>query len=105
MFTSKVYAQELGKIDPSSLKVPTDIGTIIGSVVQLAIAAAGLLFFIMLLLGGFKYITAGGDEKSAASARGTLTQAFIGLIIIVAAFLLSQLIFNIFGLQGLVKFE
>ncbi len=103
MFIDKVYAQDLGKIDASSLKVPTDIGKVIGSLIQLALAAAGLLFFAMLILGGFKYLTAGGDEKAAASARGTLTQAFIGLIIIVAAFLISQLLFKIFGLEGIIQ--
>ena len=96
---------DIGKINPGDLKVPTDIGAIIASLVQLALGAAGLLFFVMLLIGGLRYLTAGGDEKAAAAARGTLTSAFIGLVIIIAAFLIAQLLFTIFGLQGIVQFR
>jgi hypothetical protein len=52
-----------------------------------------------------RYITAGGDEKAASAARSTLTQAFIGLIIVVSAFLISQLIFDLFGLSSIVDFN
>lgn len=94
----------VGQIDPGKLGVPTQIDTIISSVVQLAYAVAGLVFFFMLLFGGIRYLSAGGDEKAASAARGTLTNAFIGLIIVVAAFLITQLLFSIFKLPG-IKFK
>lgn len=92
--------QVVGTIDIGILKVPTDLNVIIAGLVQLVIAAAGLLFFGMLIIGGFKYLNAGGDEKAVASARQTITQAFIGLIIIVSAFVIAELIFNIFNIPG-----
>ena len=90
---------EIGKLDKSILPV-LSINDIVANLTQLAIAAAGLIFFAMLLLGGIKYLTAGGDEKATASARGTLTSAFIGLIIVVASFLIAQLIFTLFNIRG-----
>lgn len=94
----------VGTIDTSSLNgLPTDINTIIASLIELAYAVGGLIFFFMLIMGGLRYLTAGGDEKSTAAARNTLTNAFIGLIIIVAAFVITQLLFSIFKIQGFIK--
>lgn len=91
----------IGTIDTSILQVPTNINEIIFSIILLLIAVSGLVFFFMLILGGLKYLSAGGDEKAATSARATLTQAVIGLVIVVAAFVLTQLLFTIFKLPGI----
>lgn len=99
--SSGTASKGVGQIDPTVLGVPTKINDIISSVVQLAYAVAGLVFFFMLLFGGIRYLSAGGDEKAAAAARGTLTNAVIGLIIVVAAFLVTQLLFSIFKIQGI----
>lgn len=93
----------LGKIDLSKLGVPSDVNAIIGGLVQLVYAVAGIAFFFMFILGGLRYLTAGGDEKAAASARATLTQAMIGLVIVVSAFLITQLLFTIFGIKGFIQ--
>lgn len=90
----------IGKLDKTKLPV-LSLNDLIKNGVTIAIAVAGLVFFFMLIFGGLKYLTSGGDEKAAAGARGTLTNAFIGLLIVVAAFLISQLLFTIFKLQGI----
>ena len=95
--------QGIGKIKIEELFLPEDINEVIGRLVQLAFAVAGIAFFFMLVLGGIRYITAGGDEKAAASARNTLTQAVIGLIIVVAAFLVTQLLFSLFGIESFIN--
>lgn len=92
---------ELGIIKiPDGL--PKDINAIIAASVPILLAIAGLVFFTMLLMGGFRYLTAGGDEKATQEARKSLTNAFIGLIIIVASFLITQLLFAVFGLDTLI---
>lgn len=95
--------QGVGTIDQGKLGVPTDINQILGNVVQLAYAAAGLLFFFMFILGGIRYIQAGGDEKAVTAARSSLTQAVIGLVVVVAAFLITQLLFTLFGIKGFIQ--
>ena len=90
----------VGNVDKT--KIPAiSLNDLVKNGVMIAIGIAGLIFFFMLILGGLKYLNSGGDEKAVASARGTLTSAFIGLVIIVAAFLISQLLFTVFGLQGI----
>lgn len=94
---------DLGTIDLLP-NLPTNFNDIIRGAVVLALAIAGLIFFAMLLVGGFRYLTAGGDEKAAQEARKTLTNAGIGLVIIVASFLVAELLFRVFGLYGLILF-
>lgn len=98
MFIEKVSAQTIGTI--GNVGVTDNINTIIATGVQLIIAVAGLLFFAMLILGGLKFISSGGDEKATASARQSLTNAFIGLIIVIASFLVAQLVFTLFKVPG-----
>ncbi len=94
---------QVGNINDKALGIPTDVNKIIGGLVQLVYAVGGIVFFFMLLLGGLRYLTAGGDEKAAAAARSTLTSAFIGLVIIAAAFVITQLLFSIFGIKGFIS--
>jgi len=47
----------------------SDLEGVFGNVVEVVLALAGIVLFIMLLSGGFKYITAGGDPKGIEGAR------------------------------------
>ncbi len=52
----------------------------------------------MLLLGGFEWVASGGDEKKLTTARGKITSAVIGLVVMVAVMtlvvLIEQIIFG-----------
>lgn len=49
---------------------------------------SGVAAVIMVILGGFKYITSGGDSNAIASAKNTILYAIVGLVV----FALSQAI-------------
>lgn len=68
------------------------IETIFGNAVEVLLGLAGVALFIMLIVGGFKYITAGGDPKGVESAQKTLTYAIGGLVLIVVGFLILRFI-------------
>ena len=63
--------------------------SLLNNLVGLFIAIAGLVFFFMLLYGGVRYMTAGGDPKNSEAARKTITNALIGLLIVVAAYFIT----------------
>jgi hypothetical protein len=69
------------------------ISVIIGALTTLA----GLYFFIQLILSGYQYMSAGGDKAQTQAAQKKLTNAIIGLIIVVAAYLITGLIGRVFG--------
>jgi len=69
-----------------------DLEGIFGNVVNAVLGLAGIVLFIMLILGGFSYITSGSDPKKVESARNTLTYAIGGMIFIALAYLILKFI-------------
>jgi len=76
-----------------------NLGGLIDNLIQLAFFAAGLAFFIFLIIGGFQWITAGGDPKALDSARGRITNALIGIVIVVAAYSIAIIIESVLGIK------
>jgi hypothetical protein len=66
---------------------------LIGSLLSLA----GIALFVMILIGGFRYITSGGNPEAAAGARRTITYSVIGLIIVAGAYLVLVIIEELTG--------
>jgi len=54
-------------------------------VANIVALVAGIAAVIMIIVGGFRMITANGDAQGFASARSTVLGAIIGVIIIIAA--------------------
>lgn len=72
---------------------------VFGNVVRVALAFAGIVLFVLLIVGGLKYITSGGDPKAAESAQKTLTYAIGGLVLVVLSYLILLLIKTITGVD------
>ena len=55
------------------------------NLINAAFALAGLACFVYILVGAFRYINSGGDDKAVMAAKNTLTFAIIGLVVVVGA--------------------
>lgn len=66
--------------------------SLFGQLVSIAASLASIVLFIMLVIGGFSYLFSGGDAKKTEAAKGTLTAAILGLVLIVGAFIILVLI-------------
>ncbi len=85
--------------EPEGFKfVGGNIGEIINALVPYIFALAGLVLLLILIWGGFEMMTSAGDPKKMESAKGKLTNAVAGFIIIFVAFWLVQILEVIFGL-------
>ena len=54
----------------------------------------GIVAVIMVIYGGFRYITSGGDSNNVSSAKSTLIYAIIGLIIVALAQVIVHFVLN-----------
>lgn len=63
----------------------SDPRAIIGRIINVALGFLGVIAVAIILLGGFKWMTAGGNEEKIESAKKLLTAAIIGLVIILLA--------------------
>lgn len=68
-----------------------------GNVLQVIVGIAGIVFFVMFISGGFQYLFSSGDQKKVATASSTLTMAIMGLVGVVASYLILKLIQTITG--------
>lgn len=69
------------------------------TILNLIIRLAGLILFIMLIIGGFKYLTSGGDPKSKEAAQKTITSAILGLVLIFVGWLVFLFIEEFTGIK------
>ncbi|MGA2910466.1 MAG: hypothetical protein ABSE04_01515 [Candidatus Microgenomates bacterium] len=76
-----------------------NLGCLVQRTISLVLGLAGIVLFVILIVGGFKYITSGGDPKAVETAKKTLTYAVAGLIIILVSYLILVLISNITGVN------
>lgn len=58
----------------------------------LSLGLGAIVALLMVVLAGYRYMTAGGNATQVESAKDSLGSAFIGLIIIFVAFILLSLI-------------
>ena len=91
--------------------IENDVATIQGfecifqNLLQVATTLAGIALFIMLLVGGFKYLTSGGDPKGSEQAKGTMTSAVLGIIVLIGAWLILKFIAEFTGIPNLTIFK
>jgi len=64
------------------------INTLVRQVINILSVLVGIVAVVMIIVGGLRYITSGGNDTSVTSAKNTILYAIIGLIIVA----LSQLI-------------
>jgi uncharacterized membrane protein YtjA (UPF0391 family) len=84
------FAQET-LITSSPFGFSTISGAISG-VMQLVFFFSLILVLIYLVWGGVQWITAGGDKAGLEAARGKITGAIVGLIIVAVAFAIYNLL-------------
>jgi hypothetical protein len=70
----------------------TSVQRAITFVVNALSVIAGIAGVIMMIVGGFKYVTSGGDSSKVASAKNTVIYALIGLAIAALAQVLVQFV-------------
>jgi hypothetical protein len=81
----------------------TGITNIISSIIGVMTITAGIWFLFQLLFSGYEWMTSGGDVKKISGARDRIVHAFIGFVIVVAAWSLLAVVGQFFGYNTLVN--
>jgi cytochrome bd-type quinol oxidase subunit 2 len=74
----------------------TSVDKLIVRILNWLIGAAAVVCVVMLVVGGYSYMTAGGDENKVKTATKTLTNAMIGLAICFIAVMLVNFVLETF---------
>jgi hypothetical protein len=72
----------------------TDIRLVIARIIRIALGLLGIIALILTLYAGFLWMTAGGNEEQIDSAKKVLTNAVIGLAIILSAYAIVSFVIS-----------
>ncbi len=71
-----------------------NVGTVITNGINLFSLIVGIIAVIMIIIGGVKYITSGGDAGNVTGAKNTILYALIGLVIVALAQTIVYFVLN-----------
>ncbi len=87
---SSTVCDSIGSGKNCNTKNGSNLNDVVKFIVNLLSYIAGALAVIMIIVSGYKYMTAAGDSSKVASAKTTLIYAIIGIIIVVLAQFIVQ---------------
>jgi heme/copper-type cytochrome/quinol oxidase subunit 2 len=71
-----------------------DPRTMVTQIINVLLTILGIVAVVIVLLGGFKWMTAGGNEDKVGEAKKILGAGVIGLVIILAAWGIAAFVLN-----------
>jgi len=69
-----------------------NLATIVGRIIHVFLGILGVVALVLILYAGFLWMTAGGDEEKVKKAKQIITQAIIGLAIILSSYAITSFI-------------
>lgn len=69
-----------------------NLSLLIGRIVRLFLSFAGLILLIIIIYGGFLWMTSGGEEEKIKKAKGLIQSAVIGLAIVIFSYALAYFV-------------
>ena len=69
-----------------------DVRTTVSNVIKAFMGLLGIVAVVIILLGGFKWMTAGGNEEKVSEAKKLIISGIIGLVIILSAYAIAQFV-------------
>lgn len=77
------------------------VGKLIEMGAGTVLSVGGLALLVYLLMGGFNWLTSGGDKGKVESARNMITQGIIGLAILASVFALYGVVLRFLGIKNI----
>jgi len=98
----KVAAQTNEDFGVGEIQNQTQLGgdnliTIISRIINVFLGLLGIIALVLIIYGGYKWMTAGGNEEQITEAKRILINATIGLAIILSSFAISNFVLNQFS--------
>ena len=73
------------------------LATVITNVIIYALGFLGVFFLVLILVAGFQWMTAEGNEEQLTKAKSRLKNAVIGFVVVLLAYSITTAVINIYG--------
>ena len=77
-----------------------DVYTLISTIIQTVLSFLGVVFLVLMIYGGFMWMTARGDDTQTKKAMSLIQAAIIGMVIVMSAYAISFFVMSQFGTLG-----
>lgn len=71
---------------------PKDIREVVADIIKVFLGLLGVIFIILIIVAGYKWMTAGGNEEKVKEAKSQISTAIIGLVIILMAYSIAHFV-------------
>jgi len=78
----------------------TTVGQVVAIVVKTALGFLSIVFIILIVTAGFRWMTAQGNEEDITQAKDTIRTAIIGLIVVLGAYAITYFVFTYLPFTG-----
>lgn len=75
------------------------------NILQIIFGGISITFFLMIISGGIKILTSGGDPKSIENGQGRITFSVFGLVLTIASWLILRFVSDFTGVTQLLYFQ
>jgi len=92
--TTDLDKQDAALMGATNLGGNTDLATIISTLISVILGFLGIIFLVLTISAGFKWMTSQGNEEEIKKAKGTVKNSIIGLVIVIAAYAITYSVFK-----------
>lgn len=92
-------------VDASTVPTIQGLECLVGNILASAITLIGIVAFVMFLVGGFQYLTAGNNSKGVEQGKNSITFAIVGIVVALASILILNVIAGLTGVRTILQFR
>jgi len=96
-YQMQAFENSAGFVAPESGKGALNV---VAVVIQAFLGFLGIIFVVLMIYGGYLWMTSRGNEEQVNKAKDTIRRAVIGLIIILSAYAITYTVFNSLPFKG-----
>lgn len=76
----------------AELNTNAELSDVMGAFISAALTLVGLIFLVLMIYGGYLWMTARGEEEKVDKAKKIITAAIIGLVVVLSAYAITYFI-------------
>lgn len=81
------------------------IGNLLSPLINDAIIIIAIISFVMLILAGYNFVISNGDKAKVDNATNMINYAITGLVLAVAAFVITQMVGQVGGIKDILNIQ
>ena len=81
-------------LDKAGFSTSVETPDLIASIIKTALSFLGVIFIVLMVLSGYQWLTAGGNEDAIKKAKSRIINAIIGLAIVILSYSITAFVFK-----------